>query len=344
MLLGRTICLFSYQQNASGIPGPSLPAAREAGCNEAQAKARSLAEKGDSGRAVVLLADVYARCPIYENGRDLADAEIRAGQYTSAKALLETLMEQQNRAELHSLLGKAEAAQKNYKAAAIEYQKGAEMEPSEDNIFDFGMSLFHLDHNSAIKILRYGVQKYPQSVELHVALGSVLYADGKSLEGAELLCDAEELNPSDPHPMEILADTEIVPATLAPRITSLFAALHNKYESDGLILFDYTMVRSGRWSNDKGAVPPHFADSLKAALRLNPQLPQAYYQLSLISAQQRDYQGEIQFLKKAILLDPGKDEYHYRLAFAYRKSGDETKFREELNEFQKLHNATSDGQ
>ena len=344
VLLGRTICLFSYQLNASSAPGTSLPAASEAGCNEAHAKARRLAETGDSSRAAGLLADVYARCPAYENGRDLADAEIGAGQYASAKALLETLMEQQNRAELHSLLGKAEAAQKNYKAAAIEYQKAAEMEPTEANIFDFGTSLFHLDHNSAITILRYGVQKYPQSVELHVALGSVLYADGKSLEGAELLCDAEELNPSDPHPMEILAATEIVPPTLAPRVTSLFAALHRKYETDGLILFDYTMVQSGRWSNDRDAVPPHFVESLKVALRLNPQLPQAYYQLSLISAQQRNYQEEIQFLKKAISLDPGKDEYHYRLAFAYRMSGDEAKFREELNEFQRLHKATSDGQ
>jgi Tfp pilus assembly protein PilF len=344
MLLGRTMCLFPYQLNTSVPPDSPLPASSEADCNEARAKARSLAENLDSSRAAVLLADVFAKCPTYENGRDLADAEIVVGQYASAKALLETMMEQQNRAELHSLLGKAEAAQKNYKAAAIEYQKAAEMEPTETNIFDFGMSLFRLDHNSAITILRYGVQKYPQSVKLHVALGTVLYADGKSVEGAELLCDAEDLNPSDPHPMEILADTEIVPPALAPRVTSLFAELHRKYETDGLILFDYTMVESGRWSNDRDAEPLHFADSLRAALRLNPRLPQVYYQLSLISAQQRNYQEEVQFLKKAISMDPGKDEYHYRLAFAYKKSGDEAKFREELSEFEKLHNATSDGQ
>jgi tetratricopeptide (TPR) repeat protein len=144
--------------------------------------------------------------------------------------------------------------------------------------------------------------------------------------------------------MEILADTEIVPAALSPRVASLFAALHKKYEDDGLILFDYAMVQSGRWSDNKDAVPPHFTESLKAALRLNPHLPRAYYQLSLVSAQQRNYQDEIQFLQKAISLDPGNAEYHYRLAFAYRKSGDEAKFHEELNEFQRLHDASSDGQ
>jgi tetratricopeptide (TPR) repeat protein len=172
----------------------------------------------------------------------------------------------------------------------------------------------------------------------------VLYADGKSFEGAQLLCEAQELNPSDPHPMELLAETEIVPPELAPRVTSLFADLRKRYENDGLILYDYTMVQSGRWSNSTDPLPPHFVDSLEAALRLNPKLPQAYFELSLIAEQQKNYAEEIRLLKKAIALDPNKEEYHYRLAFAYRKSGDEAKFREELNEFQKLHSATPDGQ
>ena len=178
---------------------------------KANAQHAGFTEAGNSSRAVGLLVDVYAACPSYENGRDLADAEIKAGQYENAKSLLTTLLEQQDRAELHSLLGKAESGEKNYKAAAIEYQKAATIDPSETNVFDFGMSLFHLDHDAAITIFRYGLQKYPKSVKIHVALGTVLYADGKSLEGAQLLCDAEDLNPSDPHPMEILADTEIVP-------------------------------------------------------------------------------------------------------------------------------------
>jgi tetratricopeptide (TPR) repeat protein len=176
-----------------------------------------------------------------------------------------------------------------------------------------------------------------------VALGAVLYVEGKSLEGAQLLCDAEDLNPSDPHPLEILAETEIIPPTLLPGVTSRFASLRRRYPDDGLILFDYTMVKSGRWSNHKDAVPPHFTDSLKAALSLNPRLPQVYYQLGLVYAQQGKYAEEIRALKKAISLDPIEDEYHYRLAFAYRKSGDEEKFHEELDEFQKLNHKNSDG-
>ncbi len=342
-MFGATVLLFPYPSKASFGPAVSASQSLEADCDEKQTKARQLSRTGNPSQAISLLADVYAACPSYENGRDLADAEIKAGQYDSAKILLSTLLEQQDRAELHTLLGNTESGEKNDKAAAIEYQKAATMDPSEANVFDFGMSLLHLDQNAAITIFRYGLQKYPQSVKIHVALGAALYASGKSLEGAQLLCDAEDLNPSDPHPMEILADTEIVPPALATRITSQFAALHRKYPNDGLVLFDYTMAQSGRWSNDKAALPAHFIESLKAALSLNPQLPQAYFQLGLVYAEQGKYPDAIRVLKKAISLDPMNDEYHYRLAFAYRKSGDDERFHQELEEFQKLHNKASDG-
>ncbi len=322
-LLGTVFPLFPYQSNAFSIPPATASPGGETTCGGKQAAAHRALEAGNFAGAVELLLDVYGRCPSYENGRDLADAEINAGQFENAKTLLTTLLQQQDQAQLHNLLGKAEAGEKNDKAAAIEYQKAATIDPSEANVFDFGMSLFRLDHNAAITILRYGVQKYPQSVRLRVALGVVLYADGKSLEGAQLLVDAEDLNPADPHPMELLADTEIVPPALAPRVVELLASLHKKYPKDGLILFDYTMAQSGRWSNTKDAMPPHFVESLQEAIRLNPKLPQAYFQLGLVYGQQGKYAEEIRVLQKAISLDATKEEYYYRLAFAYRKTGDE---------------------
>jgi tetratricopeptide (TPR) repeat protein len=342
-VLATTDQLFPYQSTTSSNPSVSLSQRRELNCKDKQTAARALTEAGNSTRAVGLLTDVYAACPSYETGLNLADAEIAAGQFEQARTLLTALLEQQDRVELHSLLGKAESGEKNYKAAAIEYQKAATADPSETNVFDFGMSLLHLDHDAAITIFRYGLQKYPKSVKIHVALGTALYADGKSLEGAQILCDAEDLNPSDPHPMEILADTEIIPPTLAARVASQFASLHQRYPHDGLVLFDYTMAQSGRWSDSKAALPPNFADSLKTALSLNPKLPQVYFQLGLVYGQQGKYAEEIRVLKKAISLDPNNDEYYYRLAFAYRKSGDEAKFHEELDEFQKLHSKISDG-
>jgi len=302
--------------------------------------AASTAQTSETSRLdLEAAAKAYTTDPTYEHGLALAAAEISAGESLEAKALLEKLGRQRESVELRSLLGKANTAAGDYRAAAIDFQKAAELDPTEANIFDFGTSLFRLDHGSAITILRYGLQKYPQSIRLRVALGTVLYADGNSLEGARMLCDAEDLDPSDPHPVEVLADTEIVPPELAARLTAQFAALQRRYPNDGIILFDYTMVRSGRWSEQRGALPTDFADSLRRALRLSPNLHQAYFQLSQVAAEHEDFAEQIRLLKKAISLAPNRANYHYQLAFAYKNSGDEQNFRKEMKQFQQLHAA-----
>ena len=313
----------------------SRPSANTLDHTAASVAQTSDTHRRDSGSA----PDSSSAHPSYERTLALAATEIAAGRFSQAKVLLEGLKQGQDGAELRTLLGKANGGLGDYRASAIEFQKAAELEPSEANIFDYGTSLFRLDHQAAITILRYGLQKYPRSVQLHVALGTVLYADGNSAEGARTLCDAQDLDPSDPHPVEVLAETEIVPPELTARLTAQFAALQQMYPRDGLILFDYTMVRSGRWSKSQDTPPPDFVESLHQALRLNPDLHRAYFQLSLIAAEHQDIPEQIRLLKKAISIAPNEENYHYHLAFAYKKSGNAQDSRNEMKKFQQLHDS-----
>jgi tetratricopeptide (TPR) repeat protein len=283
----------------------------------------------------------YAKDPTYEHGLALAAAELEAGKPQLAKDHLQKCRQQRESAEVYSLLGRAETALSDYRAAAVAYQTAAKMDTSEANIFDYGTALFRLDHSAAITILRYGLQKYPKSVRLRVALGTVLYAEGNPKEGAHLLCDAEDMDPSDPHPLEILADTEIVPSELAERVTAQFAALLRRYPNDGRILFDYTMAKAGLWSFRTDSVPADAVEAIEKAVRLSPDLHQAYFQLSQIAGERRDFAAQIRLLKKAISLAPDRETYHYKLAFAYRNSGDQADFKKEMALFQQLHDANA---
>jgi tetratricopeptide (TPR) repeat protein len=305
--------------------------------------ANHLFKMGNLSGALELYSAAYLLCPSdYQNAYDLALTEFMSGDADKAKTLIAALLQTQDRTELHSLLGKIDSTETNFAGAALQYQAAATADPSEANVFDYGMALGRLDYSAAIKILRYGISRFPNSVRLHVALGTALYAHGLFEEGAEMLCRAEDLDPSDPHPMEILAATENVPAPLQQRITRLLANLQGRYPKDGLVLFDYTLVRSGRWSGDQDAMPAHFEESMKAVLALNPKLPQAYFQLALAYANQGKYNDEITFLKKAIELNPDKEEYHFRLASAYRKTGEQRGFEEEIGKFQELHKKRSE--
>ncbi len=283
----------------------------------------------------------YAKDPTYEHGLALASAELEAGKPELAKEHLQQCRQQRESAELYSLLGRAETGLSDFRAAALAYQTAAKMDTSEANVFDYGTALFRLDHSAAITILRYGLEKYPKSVRLRVALGTVLYAEGNPKDGARLLCDAEDLDPSDPHPVEVLADTEIIPPELADRVRAQLAALLRRYPNDGRILFDYTMAKAGLWSFRTDSVPADAVEALEKAVRLNPDLHQAYFQLSQIAAERRNFAEQVRLLKKAIALAPDRETYHYKLAFAYKNSGDQADFRKEMKIFEQLHTANA---
>lgn len=294
--------------------------------------------QNNAAKALPLLEAAHQSCPLdYDTSRDLATAQIMADNFAQAKSIIHDLLRQRDRPELHNLLARIATAKKDYRGAAVEYQVAATMDPTENNIFNFGTALFRLDYASATEILRYGLGKFPNSIKLRVALATALYAQGSSQEGATLLCEAGELAPSDPHPMEVLADTELVPLSILPRAVNLMENLRRQYPDDGLILYDYIMVKSKRWSGDTTALPEDFIHSLTLALTLNPKIPQAYYSLALAYDLKKLYSKEIAALRHAVELDPDKEQYHYRLAFAYRASGNMRGFRDELKKYQQLH-------
>jgi Flp pilus assembly protein TadD len=141
--------------------------------------------------------------------------------------------------------------------------------------------------------------------------------------------------------MEILANTEVIPPALLPRVLSLLESVLHRYPNDGTLLLDYTMAKSRRWSGEKDAVPSGFVEAITKASVLNPRLSQAFFVLGLVDAQNGDYRTAVTHFKKAIALKPDKDEYHYHLSFAYRQTGSEPGAQEEMRLFRELHKQNS---
>jgi len=222
------------------------------------------------------------------------------------------------------------------KAAAMEAQRKAEADPSEANLFLYASSLMKVNYPAAETIYRYAVSKYPDSVRLHAGLASALWVQGQRDEGARELCKAAELDPDDPHPLEFLASTGHIPDLLYPQVVSGLDHLRHVYPKDGLILFDYEMVVSKR-SDNASQVPKDFLPTLKEAVRLTPKLPEAYFQMSLVFDDQKDYADEADVLRHAVELSPKDDHYRYHLAMAYKKLGNKEAFQKELSIVQKTH-------
>lgn len=227
-----------------------------------------------------------------------------------------------------------------HKKAALEAQRRAESDPSEANLFLYASSLMKLDYPSAEKIYRFGISKYPDSVRLHAGLASALWAQGQVDEGAAELYRAAEIAPEDPHPLEFLVAAGHIPSSLSQKVADRLRNLHLRFPKDGLILFDYEMAVSNRCcANDP--IPDTFVSTLEEAIRLTPQLPEAYFQLSLAYGQQGENSKELQALRHAVQLAPEDEHYRYNLAMQYKKMGNVDGFERELSAFLKLHNSPS---
>ena len=235
---------------------------------------------------------------------------------------------------------KAEPTLSAAQKAALEAQRKAEADPSEANLFFYASSLMKLDYASAEKIYKYAIGKYPDSVRLHAGLASALWAQGRRDEAAAELCRAAEIAPDDPHPLEFLVQTEYIPAALSHQVAEGLRRLRRRYPQDGLILFDYEMVVSNRFTPD-AALPEDFVAAMQEAIRLTPRLPQAYFQLGLAYEQQKAYAQALPALRQAVQLAPRNEQYRYSLAMLYRKTGNKEAFHREMSAFLKLRDAAS---
>jgi len=267
---------------------------------------------------------------------DLGLAFLQTGNTQAAHALIEHQLTLQNNADLQDLLGTIETKQRNYSAASIQYQLAAQQDPSEQNIFDFGTSLLQFEGNAADKIFRYGISKYPNSVRLHVGLGSALYAQGESTQAAEEMCVASRIDPSDPHPMEMIGETEQIPPSLSIEITTQLSNLVRLYPQNGRLLYDYAMALSGIWSG-RISTDPQVVAFLHRAVILDAHLTKAYFYLAQIEEQEKHYKEAVENYRKASDLSPTNDQYIYRLAFAYKETGDDRMFQKELRRFRIVH-------
>ncbi len=157
-------------------------------------------QTGKIAEAIPLLEQAQQANPSsYNNSYDLALAYSLTGRLSQAKQQAQSLLQQKNTAELHNLLGQIEEKNGEFVAAANEYETAAHMDPSEQNLFDWGSEfLLHRTYEPAIDVFQQATVRYPNSPRLFTGLGMALYSRGKYDEAVKALLTAADLNPADP--------------------------------------------------------------------------------------------------------------------------------------------------
>lgn len=304
-----------------------------------RAQASALLRQGKIAAAVPMLERAFKlNPPDYPNGYDLALAYLNVGRIDDARRQAKLLGD---KAEVDSLLGDIETAAGKPDAALAHLRRAAERDPNEKYLLTLGNFLVsHGASADAVKIYQWAIERYPKSSPLRVGLGVALYARSEYDQAVQSLCDAVDLNPNDPRPLEFLGKMHDVSPQMATQVSARLKGLADRYPRNSLAHFYYGLSLWKLEENQPGSGDLDSAEKhLVTAVRLNPRFTEAQLQLgTLYEKRQKDILAA-QALESTIKLDPKSEKALYKLAQVYRRLGRPEDSQRAMAAFRRLKDA-----
>ena len=277
-------------------------------------------------------------------GYELALAYAGSGDYPKARTRTEDLVGQRPQdARLYELLADVEEKMGEPLEAVRAYQRAAELNPSEANVFAWGAELLlHAAPEPAAEVFARGHESYPNSGRMLIGLGVAFYSRGFFKEANERLSQASDLNPQDPVPYLFLGKIQAAEVTPSPLVREKLARFVRLQPDNALANYYYAVSlrrqRSGP-EDVKNSAEVEFL--LEKAVALDPTLAPAYLELGILYDERKEVPRAISAYQKAIAVSPRLEEAHYRLAQLYRLTGENEKAREELRAFEQIKKDTA---
>lgn len=294
---------------------------------------------GHVAKAQPLLARAWRAKPAaYDNGYDLAMADFLLGRLDEARQVIGALTKEKNTGELHNLLAQVDEKQGKFIDAANEYETAAHLDPTEDNLFDWGSEmLLHRTYEPAITIFQDATQRYPNSPRFFVGLGLALYSRGRYDDAVNALLRAADLNPSDPRCYLFLSKAYDSSPALADAVTDRFRRYAEEQPNNARAQYYYAI---SLWKAKRiagSAVDLNTVESLlKKSIALDDSFAEAHLQLGDLYDDQHQFDQSIPQYERALALDPNLSDAHYRLGMDYVHVGKKDLAQKELTVYQKL--------
>ena len=298
-----------------------------------------LVDEGNAREALPYLEQASRLRPDDEgNAYELVLARADAGDLDRAHADVKALLARHDNAELHHLLADVEEKQGRPVEAVREYQRAAELDPSEPNLFDWGAELLlHSAVAPALEVFGRGNRLSPHSARMLMGLGVSSYARGSYEQAVKCLGEASDLKPDDPTPYLFLGKFQSVDSTPSPESVEKLARFASLQPENALANYYYAV---SLWNRQQGPgdtnVVAHVRSLLEKAVRLDPKLGAGFLQLGILYSERNDLPNAVSALQKAVEASPQLPQAHYRLAQVYRQAGDRPRAQKELELYERI--------
>ena len=256
-------------------------------------------------------------------------ALFEAGKLQPAADVIARLPGKESSAPAQSLWADILEKQGNYKAAAEHFQAAVDLDSSEPNLNALGLEFMrHWTFDAAIKVYEFGVSKYPSSLRMKFGLGVAKYGNNDfkgaaPIFSALLAADAGNAMYADllGHSCALVSESQ---GTGCDQLVE-FARQHPQNAAAGT--FAAASILHRPEAEQDLALAQHL---LTQAIRTDPKLADAYFQLGVLDQQQMRWPESAAALEKAIALRPQFAQAHYRLARAYMRLGKHDQAQQEI--------------
>jgi len=297
---------------------------------------KELLHAGQSKPASLYLERAAQLNPMdYDAGFSLAAAYQKNGETQCADQAVQTLLARGERAELHALLAEVRESEAQPVEAVREYQRAAEMEPSERNLFAWGAELLlHHADAPASEVFGKGHRLYPKSVRMLVGLGSAAYAQDLNDQAAQWLLQAIQLDPADPRPYLFLGKLQEVAKSEPQEWAEAFHRYATLRPDDARAHYYYAVAleKQRRGERDFAARRAE----LQKAIAIDPRMGDAFLKWGLLEEEEGKLAEAVASLRKAVEFTDLPDEGHLRLAQVYRRMGEMEKARKESEIYEQV--------
>jgi tetratricopeptide (TPR) repeat protein len=279
-----------------------------------------------------------------DNQYELARAYMEAGAYADARTLIQRRLSAEDRACWHHLLAEVEEKSGNPLESVREYQQAAQLDASLTNLFDWGMELLrHHAVEPALEVFSNGNRRFPGSERMLIGLGVASYDKGSYEDALRYVSRAADLNPEDPNPYLLLGKIENRDNGHSDlSLVRLERFAHLRPESPSAHYYYALALWKRRRGPEDVATRAQVESLLEKSVRLDPKLAAGYLQLGVLYSERRDLTNAISSYKTAVRIDPQLEEAHYRLAQAYRASGQIRQSQEEMERYRQAAKTKAD--
>jgi tetratricopeptide (TPR) repeat protein len=277
----------------------------------------------------------------YDVSFTLALAYRDALNFTRAETIIRALLARENRADSHEVLGDVLEQEGRIVEAEHHYERAAEIDASEPNLFAWGSELLlHGAYPPATEVFQKGHVLFPKSARMLIGLGVASYDGGSPGKGVRQLVDASDLDPSDPDPYLFLGKIEDVERSEMPDVLERLKRFVGVQPQNAMAYYYYAVGLEK--AQGDSASSDEVQNLLVRSVELDPHWGDAYLQLGIVYYRRRDFARAASAYEKAIENTRLPAEAHFRLAQVYRQIGKTEEARREIKQFDDIAKERSD--